>query len=428
MDQDCRFLCVTKDGSSPDGLPAVFFTCHPGDFSWYFDRVCDLLFSKTDCAVYYTEDQNADLSSEEDFLKGMMMFVIPLSARLFDLGARALDHDLPFANENEIRVLPLVMEDELEQLYRISDYIGDIKYLNINRELTDGIIDMYLYDSSDPGILQQFHVLAETYFMREKYKEAAEIWEWTLENRIKVLGEDHPQTLETMTRLVKTYSELGRDTDSALMRAKVLQQLLGKIPEKDPAVLTEMNNIAVSLDDKGEHEKALEIKKKVLEGRIRVLGEDNRDTVIAMSNLAYSYGLKEDYQEKLRLEEQAYEIARRVLGDDDPSTVTTLSNIGYTREKLGEWDKAAAAYAKVLDSRRRILGQYHEKTLKTAWDLAVSLRNAGRYADSAEAYTEVRDICVRIYGEDDVNTKYAGDMIRYMETKLREEVLRRRED
>ena len=189
MKKNTVFRYRTPDGADPGDLPRVFFSCHPDDFEMYFEIVCDMLFSAMDCAVYYTEDQNEDLSSVEagGSLRSMRTFVILLSGSLLIRGGRAMEHDLPFAVNNSITVLPLVMEKDLEEHFRIRDIIGDIPYIDTTSDydpdysLNDRIY-RYLVDKNDPGILRQYHALAQLFSMKEMYKEAAEYLEWVVEN------------------------------------------------------------------------------------------------------------------------------------------------------------------------------------------------------------------------------------------------------
>ena len=128
MNKETVFLCKTKGNSAKEGKPRVFFTCHPDDFSNYFTKICEDIFLMSDCAIYYTEDQSADLSSENNELdlSRMNLFVIPVTFKLLSKKNRAIDHDLRLAEEKHIPVLPLMMETGIDEYYSAKDKFGDI--------------------------------------------------------------------------------------------------------------------------------------------------------------------------------------------------------------------------------------------------------------------------------------------------------------
>ena len=74
------FLYKTRGKSSPERKPRVYFTCHPDDFSKYFEKVCEDIFKTHDCTVFYTEDPNEEIEEKykESDLGQMNLLVIPV--------------------------------------------------------------------------------------------------------------------------------------------------------------------------------------------------------------------------------------------------------------------------------------------------------------------------------------------------------------
>lgn len=140
MEREIVFSFRTRGDSSPKGKPRVYFTCHPADLEEYLKKVCGDIFKTQDCAVYFTEDMSAELTNENNLadLGRMNLFVIPVTRRLLTEKNRAADHDLPFALERHIPVLPIMMEPGLDALYSRPDRFGDLQYVN-----------PYSYDASE---------------------------------------------------------------------------------------------------------------------------------------------------------------------------------------------------------------------------------------------------------------------------------------
>lgn len=124
--------CTTKGNSSPNGKPRIYFTCHPDDFSKYFDKICDDIFKTHDPAIYYTPDMTAkfDEESKETDLGRSNLFVIPVTYNLLTEKSRTMEHDFPYAIENHIPILPIMMEHHLEMLYYDCNKFSELQYLN----------------------------------------------------------------------------------------------------------------------------------------------------------------------------------------------------------------------------------------------------------------------------------------------------------
>ena len=112
--------------------PKVFFTCHPDDFDKSFENICKDLLSAVDCIVFYTKDMSEQFSQEEyDFdLKRMNLFVIPVTLTLLNDDNRAMSQDFVYAKKEHIPVLPIMLEDELDDMYSKEDRFGELQYLD----------------------------------------------------------------------------------------------------------------------------------------------------------------------------------------------------------------------------------------------------------------------------------------------------------
>lgn len=149
MGSEATFLYKTLNSSSPEGKPRVFFTCHPDDFGKHFEKICGDVLQAQDCAIYYTEDPNADLSSDNNVvdLERMNLFVIPVTFALLSRHCRAIDSDLAFAAERKIPVLPFMMEPGLDALYSKPDKFGERQYIDpFSNDLTAISYDKKLRD------------------------------------------------------------------------------------------------------------------------------------------------------------------------------------------------------------------------------------------------------------------------------------------
>ena len=130
------FLYKTIANERPQGKPNVYFACHPADRENYFEEYAQKILKIQDCAVWY-ESKPEEAYDEEDLqlrLAQMQLFVMPVTTKLLTAPNRAMDVEFPFALQQHIPVLPLMMEQGLDDVF--SRRFGDLQYLDPNN--TDG--------------------------------------------------------------------------------------------------------------------------------------------------------------------------------------------------------------------------------------------------------------------------------------------------
>lgn len=116
---------ITRGESSPRGKQRVYFTCHPQDFSLYFEEITNCILNKQNCAVWYNDVQENEASTDD--LDQIQLFVLPVSARFLLSPNRAKNVELPYAVEHHIPVLPVMMEEGLEEEFQM--HCGNMQFL-----------------------------------------------------------------------------------------------------------------------------------------------------------------------------------------------------------------------------------------------------------------------------------------------------------
>lgn len=118
---------ITRDMKSADGLPRVYFCCHPDDCGECLDRFSKQLLELTDCAVCCKTDPDEVL--DEDILQQMQMFFIPVTASFLNTENTARNREFAFAEQKHIPILPVIADENItpELFNRIC---GDIQYID----------------------------------------------------------------------------------------------------------------------------------------------------------------------------------------------------------------------------------------------------------------------------------------------------------
>jgi hypothetical protein len=123
--------------------------------------------------------------------------------------------------------------------------------------------------------------------------------------------------------------------------------------EDHPETLASMSNLAATLHQQGDLPGARALHEKTLDIRIRVLGADHPDTLQSMKNLAETLRWQGDLPGARALHEKTLDIFIRVLGADHPHTLTSKQNLAYTLRDMGETSAAQALFDEVAAAKRR---------------------------------------------------------------------------
>ena len=121
----------------------------------------------------------------------------------------------------------------------------------------------------------------------EEYEEAKEVYERCLLGQMKVLEEDHKDTLETLNNLGEVYSEGLKNYEKALeyyeRALKGCERVSGK---NHPLTITIVSNIAEVYQGGDEFGKAEELFERALEGLEAQFGKDHRHTKHCAKNFS----------------------------------------------------------------------------------------------------------------------------------------------
>ena len=164
--------------------------------------------------------------------------------------------------------------------------------------------------------------LSDTYRLLGDYQEAEPHARRAVEICGRVLGDDHPQSLQAMRGLATVFSSDGRYDDA------------------EPLIL-----------------KSIEIQK-------RTLGEDHPERLQCLSLLATVYCNQGRFEDAEPLLIETQEIERRVLGQEDPQTLGSMRSLAALMFNEGRYEAAESLYARVLDVAQPVLGEKHPETLR----------------------------------------------------------------
>ncbi|MFF2130907.1 SAV_2336 N-terminal domain-related protein, partial [Streptomyces olivochromogenes] len=118
---------------------------------------------------------------------------------------------------------------------------------------------------------------------------AIPLYERTLTDRVRVLGEDHPDTLSSRNNLAYAYRSAGDLGRAIPLYERTLTDRVRVLGEDHPDTLVSRNNLACAYESAGDLRRAIPLYERTLTDMLRVLGEDHPSTLVSRNNLAGAY-------------------------------------------------------------------------------------------------------------------------------------------
>ena len=196
-----------------------------------------------------------------------------------------------------------------------------------------------------------------------KHKESEKVYRQTLELKEKVLGREHPDTLNSMNNLAVVIGNQGKYKEAEQICRQTLELKEKVMGRKHPDTLTSMNNLASELANQGKYKEAEQICRQTLELMEEVLGREGHDTLISMNNLATVIGNQGKYGEAEQIYRQTLELMEKVLGRKHPDTLISMDNLAVVMGNQRMYEDAEQIYRQTLELKEKVLGRGHPDTL-----------------------------------------------------------------
>jgi tetratricopeptide (TPR) repeat protein len=193
-------------------------------------------------------------------------------------------------------------------------------------------------------------------------------------------GEDGSQLTQAILRLrlwaVWFLNELGDSAAQAIHVAEPLLADMERILGPDhPDTIDTRGNLGEAYRAGGRAAEAIPLHERAVADRERILGPDHPDTLTSRNNLAAAYRAAGRTAEAIPLHERALADRERILGPDHPDTLTSRNNLAAAYQDAGRTAEAIPLFERTLADRERILGPDHPDTLTSRNNLATARRS-----------------------------------------------------
>jgi len=235
-----------------------------------------------------------------------------------------------------------------------------------------------------------------------------------LDSQRAVLGDDHPATLNSMQYMGRLLQDLGRLEEAEPYLREAMERSRRILGEDNPDTDNSINSMGLLLEAMGRAAEAEPLLKEAMEIARRVKGEDHRDTITAISNYGYLLQRQGKFSEAERYSREAMEKSRRALGEEHWITLNCVNNVAHLLEMQGTDAEAEPLYRECMERGRRTLGEEHPVTLRAVANLGNNLRAQGRLDEAAVYLHDAMETRRRVAGEDSRETLIAINTYGYL--------------
>ncbi len=255
-----------------------------------------------------------------------------------------------------------------------------------------------------PNTLNAINDLAILYREQGQYPKAEALFLETLDAQNRLRGAGHVDTLNARNNLANLYRDQGRFTEAEPLYLDTLAIQRRSLGDEHPLTLNAMNNLANVYADQGRLAEAEPLYRESLKIRRRVLGEEHPQTLNSMNNLAVLFMEQTRFAEAEPLYLETLDARHRVLGEAHPSTLASMNNLANVYMAQNRPDEAEPLYLQTLETRRRVLGEAHPHALGSMNNLANLYAEQGRYDEAVPLYLETLEIQRRVLGSEHPET------------------------
>lgn len=120
----------TNGNIDPSGKANVYFCCHPIDFDMYFESIKNEIWMMFPEIAFWYSDQADETEFPElllEDIRQMNLIIVPITKRFIEDNNISRTLILPYAVEHHIAILPLLLEDGIEDEFNNS--CGNLQYV-----------------------------------------------------------------------------------------------------------------------------------------------------------------------------------------------------------------------------------------------------------------------------------------------------------
>ena len=190
------------------------------------------------------------------------------------------------------------------------------------------------------------------------------------------------ERLFVANNLAVTLKESAGDNAGALaLMQEVLAVRRRMLGNEHPSTLESITNLALQHNEMGNYTTALPLSEEACAATRRTLGMAHEHTLVSITSLAALHNSLGNYREALPLHEEALEAKRRVLGEGHLETMNSTHLLGQCMCGLGRRASGLQLLEQAAATARRVLGKSHPSTRHFEQGLRTAQEDVGMLPD-----------------------------------------------
>ncbi|REJ83683.1 MAG: serine/threonine protein kinase [Acidobacteria bacterium] len=208
------------------------------------------------------------------------------------------------------------------------------------------------HGASELEVLEALRALGEGHYALAAPERAEQLFREVAEGRARLLGEDHPETLEARSDLAAALWQQERYEEVEAIDRRLLDRHRRVLGADHPGTVDAMNGLAATLFTTGFIAEAAELFADAYRAQRRNRGAEHPSTLMLGNNLGSAWLEIGRYRDADEVLTEVLELRRRVHGGENVHVAMTLHNLGLVRAQLGEEDDALALLEESARMRR----------------------------------------------------------------------------
>ena len=206
----------------------------------------------------------------------------------------------------------------------------------------------------------------------------------------RIAGADNRDTLRTGSALGWVLRDQGKTAAAEeLFRASLAGHRRVSGPESPQAIKASVE-LAMALIDSQKFDEADGLLTRAVEVGAKVLGPRHPDYLYASNTRGYLLYGRGRYAEATVVFQSVVEAGRLIFPPDHAWLLLWQDNLGWSQIGMGQFEAAEKTLRPIVEPSRRILGEDHRETLRTSLGLAGALAGQKRFA-------EAQDLALQVY-------------------------------
>ena len=247
-------------------------------------------------------------------------------------------------------------------------------------------------------------VLADRYCDLAMFAEALPLQEAALATRRKVLGDDHLDTLVSMSNMGILLQWWGKLSEAEPYLRECLERKRRVLGDDHRETVSAIANMGSQMIYLGKPAEAEPYYTEALERSRRLKDEPNELMITMLGSMATLLNEQGKYVEAEKLNREALELNRRAHGNDHKDTLVSIGSIGTVLKAQGKLDQAEPFMREAVEGRRRVLGGEHPDTLVAISELEILLQARGKLDEAEPLAREVLEKQLKVFGYDSLDT------------------------